>query len=306
MTMIMSWIKRGIKSDMTTGKTRGMNVTIAKKIHFSRFTLAALVLTVAVVLAGGTGADADRGQFAVLVRARGEVLYQPSGTTKWVGASERMRLNQGDVLKTGANGEAVLKLSDRNFVDIRSNSQMTLSQAQVRSVPDPNNRVFGLIPGRQRVLDAEVDLARGRAVSVMRGLQGSSNYRLRTPIATAGVRGTVFLAEVIPAGSDRGVKQGTANTQVNFACSEGSLNINPTVPGQFSPLILNQGQFFSAVGTPGGDVIGTPSTAPIPEFQSQTISHTAGEVENIENPPEVDRTQDPEFPSTKYDSNYWY
>jgi hypothetical protein len=181
---------------------------------------------------------------------------------------------------------------------------MTLSQAQVRSVPDPNNRVFGLIPGRQRVLDAEVDLARGRAVSVMKGLQGNSNYRLRTPIATAGVRGTVFLAEVIPPGGDRGLKQGTGNTTVNFACSEGALDINPTVPGQFTPLILNQGQFFSATGSLGGDVVGTPSMGPMPEMQQNFLDQTPTDPFILDNPPPP-QMDDPVFPSNTH-NNYQY
>lgn len=238
--------------------------------------LAALIVFMA-LLTGGV--EAERGQYAVLARARGNVEYQAVGTTKWVTASERMRINQGDKLKTGGNAEVVLKISDRNFVVVRENSEFTLTANAVRSVPDPNNRVLGLFPARTRVLDAEVDLARGRSVSVMRGLRGSSNYRLRTPIATAGVRGTVFLAEVLSrAEAARGEKQAGGNNQVvNFACSEGSISLSANIPGIVGlPALLNAGQSISLIQGAGGGYSGDVSN--ITPGSSTNLQSTAADV----------------------------
>ncbi len=265
-----------------------------------------LMLVVAAFFMVGQFVEAERPLYGSLVKSRGVVEYRAAGTTKWITATERQRVSQGDRFKTGADGEVVIKLSNRNLVSVRSNSEVTINMATTQSSTDENNMALGLFPARTQVQNMEVGLDRGRAINVMKGLRANSQFRMATPVAVAGVRGTVFLAEVLPPGdARRGQKQSGANTLTNFSCIEGSLNVNPTALGGFDPTIVPEGQGFSIGSGPDGAPIGSPDVSPVP-------SNVVEEVTNAVDPTlQADPTGGPEPPSqpdpvTSSDNVYCY
>lgn len=259
-----------------------MRTMIRMGRRFGAFGGFGLVVIAAVLVVHAAIVDADQPGFALLVRARGTVQYQAAGTASWVRATERMRVNVGDRINTGPDGSAVLKLSNGNFLNLHANGQVTLAEMTSRPGVDPNERVLGLFPARIRNQEIRADLSRGRAVSVLRGLRGQSTYNLRTPVATAGVRGTVFAADVVWAD---GAKQAGGNgVNVNFSVFEGSVGVSGNVPGVFSPITLNEGMSLSIAGTGDGGVSGAPQSAPMTSQQNQEIQQTVDQTLSTENP----------------------
>jgi hypothetical protein len=222
--------------------------------------IAMAAFAVMTFLVWGGYVEAEQAQHGVLTKARGEVTIQKAGTVAWVTAHERQRVSQGDRIRTGRNGEAVVRISERNFVAIKENAEITINTSRVRTEQDPNNRVLGLFPARVAVQDVEIGLDRGRSVSVMRGLRGNSGYRVRTPVATVGVRGTTCMADVIPA---------PGGSSANLGCLDGLAAVTPNTPGAFTPVNLGPGDFFSVGFSPAGLLIGPPPSvipAPSPEL----------------------------------------
>lgn len=90
---------------------------------------------------------------------------------KWYRARVGMSLSAGDVLRTGAGGKALLVMSDGSRMIMRPNTRL-----QVEEVAP--NRVFGLSTGQVK--------------SFIKKLRGDSKFEIKTPLAAASVRGTVF------------------------------------------------------------------------------------------------------------------
>lgn len=236
----------------------------------------AILALVAVLMVSSTALDAQSVQPASLIRSRGDVVFMKAGTSRWVPASERMRIGQGDKLKTGANGRAVVRLTPGNNVSLSENTEMVFEQATSQTRVDPDNKVLGLFPVRISEYNLRTNLKQGQAVNVLRNLKGNSTYELHTPVAVVGVRGTIFLATVSPAGT------------VNFYTSEGVVVVTPVVPGAFEPQELGPGEGFT-ITVNGGE----PFSSLSPEVQAEITQalETVSKIEDQEGdnapPPET-------------------
>lgn len=227
-----------------------------KKILFGFSILAVTLLFL------GNFVEAERVQHGSLMKARGVVQYRAAGTDRWVTATERMRITQGDRIKTGANGEAVIRISPRNFIAVRPNSEVAINLATVRT-ERTNEGALGIFGARREVQNVEAGLERGAAVNVLKGLGTNSEFRMRTPVAVAGVRGTIFSSFIDALGN------------VGFACSEGAVNVTSTVPGGFDPVDIGPGDAFSVAPT------GAPSeVAPAPPTVMNEMSSNEANVES--------------------------
>jgi hypothetical protein len=101
---------------------------------------------------------------------------------KWLSAKVGLSLKKGDVVRTGKGAKAVLLMKDGSKMSLSG-----MSRLQVQEVAP--NRLFGLDTGRVK--------------SSIKKLRGNTKFEIKTPLAAASVRGTVF--EV---GYDEDVKQG--------------------------------------------------------------------------------------------------
>jgi hypothetical protein len=132
-------------------------------MHFKRF----LSLMLAIFSSGLWAADA-----AHVVFSAGQVTI--AGRTVQPGAA----VNEGELLKTGADGYLYLKTQDNGFLILRPNSRGQIVTYRL----DPQNPV-----AHQIKIELQEGVARhisGEAVKSARG-----NFRFNTPVAAIGVRG---------------------------------------------------------------------------------------------------------------------
>lgn len=95
-------------------------------------------------------------------------------------------LQQGDVIRTGEGAHAVLTFFDGSVIELEPDSEIRVETLQASSAGD-------LLMTMQQTI--------GRSWHVVsRALTPNSKYEVRTPAATATVRGTAFLVSVSPQG----------------------------------------------------------------------------------------------------------
>lgn len=103
----------------------------------------------------------------------------------------------GQTISTGANGHVHIRFIDDAFVSVRPNARLTIEQYDYDSQNPLNNRVrFELTQGVARLIT-------GKA-----GQAAKENFRLNTPVAAIGIRGTDFLVQAKPALTRVAVQQG--------------------------------------------------------------------------------------------------
>jgi hypothetical protein len=115
----------------------------------------------------------------------GVVAVSHDGNTFGMGQDGEM-LQQGDVIRTGEGAHAVLTFFDGSVIELEPDSEIRVETLQATSAGD-------LLMTMQQTI--------GRSWHVVsRTLTPNSKYEVRTPAATATVRGTAFLVTVSPQG----------------------------------------------------------------------------------------------------------
>lgn len=138
--------------------------------------------------------------------AVGEVtLIKPDGAS--AALMRGAELAEQDRIVTGKNGMAMLVFTDQGRVAIRPDSELVIR----KYADDPTGQATQL----------QLDLMRGtvRQISGRAAQRQPDRYRLNTPIAAIGVRGTDFLAKA---------SQGAVQTYVH----EGAITVQPMQMGQ--------------------------------------------------------------------------
>ncbi|HAH05531.1 MAG TPA: hypothetical protein DCM05_03240 [Elusimicrobia bacterium] len=115
---------------------------------------------------------------ASIASAQGDVQLKKA-QADWGPALAGSMLGQGDQVRTGASGNAILAFSDGTKVQIGANAAETVSILE---------------PGK-----VEINFAVGKLDAWVKKLKGR-RFTVRTPSAVCSVRGTEFSAEVTPAG----------------------------------------------------------------------------------------------------------
>src|SRR5688572_14980552 len=147
----------------------------------------ALVMTGAIALLFPTQALGSSSTLEVL---DGAVAVSRDGNTFVMGQDGDM-LQEGDVIRTGEGAHAVLTFFDGSVIELEPDSEIRVETLQATSAGD-------LLMTMQQTI--------GRSWHVVsRTLSPNSKYEVRTPAATAAVRGTAFLVTV--------TAQGAANVQ---------------------------------------------------------------------------------------------
>jgi len=176
----------------------------------------ALVMTGALALMFPTQALGSSSTLEVL---DGVVAVSHDGNTFAIGRNGEM-LQQGDVIRTGEGAHAVLTFFDGSVIEVEPDSEIRVETLQATSAGD-------LLMTMQQTI--------GRSWHVVsRTLTPNSKYEVRTPAATAAVRGTAFLVSVSP--------QGVSNIQTTdgvVATSGGGQEV--LVPPGFQSSVLPGG-----------------------------------------------------------------
>ncbi|CAI6081944.1 cadherin-like beta sandwich domain-containing protein [Cohnella sp. JJ-181] len=151
------------------------------------YLLAALLVLLPVSGAfGGKAQAASSSRIAVIKQLSGDVQVQKSGGSKLFKAFAKLSLNQGDKLITGSKGSAVLQFANGTSEDdkftVGENATLTFSK-----LSDKKGTV------------TKVSMLKGTAwVDVKSIKSADDDFKLETPTAIMGVRGTAFFASVNP------------------------------------------------------------------------------------------------------------
>jgi len=120
---------------------------------------------------------------AELYAFRGTVRITRGGESQI--ATKGMKLAEGDIVETGANGFATLTLPDESLVSLPSASRVRL--ARLREVPMSNS------------IDRRFTLETGRSEAKVTPMANpASRFLISTPVAVAAVRGTEFRVTYTP------------------------------------------------------------------------------------------------------------
>lgn len=117
----------------------------------------------------------------------GEVIFSV-GDAHLAGANRMLKrgdqVDVGHAVVTGVNGHVHLKFNDGAFVSVRPGSELHVEQyVYDQSNPDNNRIKFNLVKGTSRLIT-------GKA-----GQAAKQNFRLNTPVAAIGIRGTDFIVQ---------------------------------------------------------------------------------------------------------------
>ena len=95
-----------------------------------------------------------------------------------------MEIKQGDTIQTMDSGRAQLRFSDGGYISLQPNTQFRVDEFNYQGKTDGNEKgFFSLLKGGLRAITGAV------------GHTNKENYRVNTPVATIGIRGTEFLAQ---------------------------------------------------------------------------------------------------------------
>ena len=195
-----------------------------------------------------------------------------------------MEINTGDSVLTGINGRAQIRMQDGALFDIRPNSEFLIENYAFNqnenlltsSVSDNENKGF-------------YRLVRGgfRAVSGLIGKRNKKNYRVRTPVATIGIRGTDYTAILCEQNcgvNGSGLYLSVASGGVVIGNDAGSLDIDVGQAGfaadlGTAPLALASGSIAAASSSSDEDLTLVPKEAD--DGQGNVISLESGDTQAV-------------------------
>lgn len=145
----------------------------------------------------------------------GSVLYKEKISSPYQRAEKGIALGKGYWIKTGADGWTILLLSDNSRLTIANNTELEITEFIVSK--EKKDGVFNLAQGKLR---ASVTRLAGEKV----------NYKIKSPTAVAGIKGTEFMM----------MTQGLANV---FFGNEGHVEISgdttPSKPLSVDTMVQN-------------------------------------------------------------------
>ncbi|WP_217593628.1 cadherin-like beta sandwich domain-containing protein [Cohnella sp. GbtcB17] len=151
------------------------------------FALVFLMIGVPVSLAsGGAAGAAASSRIAVIRSLSGDVQVQKAGGAKTFKAFAKLSLNQGDKLMTGSDGAAELQFANGT------------SEDDLLSVGGQSTITFSKLSDKKGTV-TRVSMLKGTAWVDVKSIKSKDDdFRLETPTAVMGVRGTAFYAAVHP------------------------------------------------------------------------------------------------------------
>ena len=157
--------------------------------HASRALIGAAVLCLLATVgpSAAAGASGGVGATVTIVKGQAEVIPPPPGKTTPIPLRVNMRVEPGSKVRTTNTGYVELQFDDRSLLRLDSNSEVeVLAGEEARGVMVTLGKIWAKV---QTVL-------------------GMSKFQIKTPVVTAGVRGTIVRAEVDADGASIAVDEG--------------------------------------------------------------------------------------------------
>jgi hypothetical protein len=140
--------------------------------------------------AGGLNSTSAPNQAATINLAEGDArIVAPGARARAARVGDVV--NEGDVLVTGKDGEMHLTMQDTGFIALRPDTRMRIASYKADG-GDDDKAIFRLLAGGFRSVTGWIGKFNPRA------------YRVQTPTATIGIRGTDHEPRYIPEGSSDG------------------------------------------------------------------------------------------------------
>jgi hypothetical protein len=175
-------------------------------INGTRHLLITLALAISSVAWAAGNVDTVIGEVSVL-----NGVGQPRGISKGD------RIVEGETVLTGAIGEVLITTDDSGVLAVRPLSRLLIEQYKVNG-NDKDSVVLTLLRGGLRSVTGWISKTAPR------------NYRLTTPTATVGIRGTDHEAVIVDEGSDAGTWNQVTDGITVLATSAGQLEQIPGTP----------------------------------------------------------------------------
>ena len=193
-------------------------MTLPRKNYFA--TKALLLLTLLVL---GTAAFAETA--GTVTHLSGPLLARKiDGTSKIL--SLKSVVENGDLLVSEKDTYARIKFVDSSEITLRPNTQLKIENFSYdEAKPEKDNAFFSLIKGGLR------------SITGLLGKRSNDRFALKTPSATIGIRGTIFIAEYLPPTDSQVTAQVTTYLAASLAALDESLldRIYPNAPRSDAP-----------------------------------------------------------------------
>ncbi len=207
--------------------------------------LGVLALGLSLQVAGGpVGADTTR-EGVILRRNFGIVELQRAGSGTWIRATDRIVARAGDTIRTGERSWSIVEVSPDNVVRLGARTLLVVKAARQFS-----SRSSGGVFSYARSGIMEFDLKEGIVMPVLSRLEARV-FRVATPIAAIGVRGTTYLASVEKVGE---VRDGGQEYNVDIEVYTGVVEITDLRDPDGGSFMLPEGQAlrFRSIYVPSG------------------------------------------------------
>ncbi|MEI7613136.1 MAG: FecR domain-containing protein [Betaproteobacteria bacterium] len=167
---------------------------------FASACFAALMLLASVAHAGSPGTVISTSGPASLLAADGSVRMAKPGAP----------VNAGDTAVTGEQGQLHIRFSDDSMVQLHAKTQFRIDQYAFSGKADDDSKgFFSLLKGGFRT------------VTGLLGKYNRSTYRVNTPAATIGIRGTEYIARL-----DNGLHVQVEHGEISLANRAGSFSVS--------------------------------------------------------------------------------
>ncbi len=113
----------------------------------------------------------------------GTVEVKKAGAATWTQGRPKTKIQDGDIVRTGVGSETELRMDEGHKMTLREKTTLKVDSAQ-----QPNTQ-FNLVVGRVR--------------SFVNRLKPQNKFEIKTPVAVASIRGTVFEMDVNEQGASR-------------------------------------------------------------------------------------------------------
>ncbi len=150
---------------------------------------------------------------ATLVPASGSIRALQKGAT----------IEEGDTVRTAANASVQIKMKDGGFIAVRPDTQLKFDSFKFSGrVGEPERSVYSLFKGGFR------------AITGLIGRVNKQDYRINTPVATIGIRGTdhetLYLPSGLP-GAQAGAYSKVNIGETTLTTRLGTINVLPNQMG---------------------------------------------------------------------------
>ncbi|ESP93168.1 MULTISPECIES: FecR family protein [Pseudoalteromonas] len=177
--------------------------------------LAARVALIAFVLPISVSAE----QAGKTIMSRGDVIASDSSTESQRPLKRRSPVYDVDVVNTGASSQAQLRMQDGALIALKAQTQLKIDEYKLGS-GDGGSVVMELISGGLRTITGEIK-------------GDKSNYKLKTPVGSIGIRGTHYEVE-------------WKNNELFLAVWDGTIELDMSnAAGGEGPVLLGKGGDFS-------------------------------------------------------------